>query len=91
MLVAFLALGLDVPLQTINALKNLAILAANIAATVVFVFVAPLDWVIVALIAVGSIVGGWIGAHLGRRLPPAVFRTLVVLFGYVVAIRLLVG
>ena len=56
-----------------------------------FVFVAPLDWLVVALIAVGSIVGGWIGAHLGRRLPPAVFRTLVVLFGYVVAIRLIVA
>ena len=91
MLVGFLALGLDVPLQTINALKNLAILAANVAATAVFVFVAPLDWLVVALIAVGSIVGGWIGAHLGRRLPPAVFRTLVVLFGYVVAIRLIIA
>ena len=91
MLVAFLALGLDVPLQAINALKNLAILTANVAATAVFVFVAPLDWAVVALIAVGSIVGGWVGAHLGRRLPPVVFRTLVVLFGYVVAIRLLAG
>ena len=91
MLVAFLALGLDVPLQAINALKNLAILAANVAATVVFVFVAPLDWAVVGLIAAGSIVGGWVGAHLGRRLSPLVFRTLVVVFGYVVAIRLIVG
>jgi uncharacterized membrane protein YfcA len=91
MLVAFLALGLDVPLQAINALKNLAILAANVAATVVFVFAAPLDWTVVGLIALGSLVGGWVGAHLGRRLPPTVFRVLVVLFGYVVAIRLLVG
>jgi uncharacterized membrane protein YfcA len=91
MLVAFLALGLDIPLQSINALKNLAILAANVAATVVFVFVAPLDWAIVGLIATGSLVGGWLGAHLGRRLSPTVFRTLVVVFGYVVAIRLLVS
>lgn len=91
MLVAFLALGLDIPLQAINALKNLAILAANVAATVVFVFAAPLDWAVVSLIAAGSLVGGWIGAHLGRRLSPTVFRTLVVLFGYAVAIRLLVS
>lgn len=91
MLVAFLALGLDIPLQSINALKNLAILSANIAATVVFVFAAPLDWVIIGLIAVGSLVGGWLGAHLGRRLHPTVFRILVVVFGYAVAIRLLVG
>ena len=43
------------------------------------------------LIAAGSLVGGWLGAHLGRRLPPLVFRVLVVAFGYVVAGRLLLG
>ena len=91
MLVAFLAFGLDIPLQAVNALKNLAILAANVAATVVFVFAAPLDWAVVGLIAAGSIVGGWVGAHLGRRLPPTLFRVLVVVFGYAVAIRLLVA
>ena len=42
--VAFLALGLDVGLQTVNGLKNVAVLSANVAATVVFVFFAPLDW-----------------------------------------------
>jgi hypothetical protein len=89
MLVAILALGLDVNLQTVNGLKNIAILSANVAATFVFVFLAPMDWGVVGLIAVGSIVGGWIGAHVGRRLPPAVFRGLVVAFGYVVAVRLL--
>ena len=91
MLVAFLAFGLDVPLQSVNALKNLAILSANVAATLVFVFAAPLDWAVVGLIAVGSLAGGWIGAHLGRKLSPVVFRTLVVLFGYAVSIRLLMG
>ena len=50
-----------------------------------------LDWAVVGLVAIGSLAGGWIGAHLGRRLSPVVFRTLVVLFGYVVAIRLLIG
>lgn len=91
MLVGFLALGLDLPLQAINALKNLAILSANVAATVVFVFAAPLDWAVVGLVAAGSLVGGWLGAHLGRRLPPTVFRVLVVVFGYLVAIRLLLA
>jgi len=90
MLVAVLAFGLDVSLQVVNGLKNVAVLAANIAATVVFVFFAPLDWAVVGLIALGSVAGGWLGAHLGRRLPPAVFRTLVVVFGYVVGVRLLV-
>lgn len=91
MLVAFLALGLEESLQVVNGLKNVAVLAANVAASLIFVFVAPLDWAVVALIAVGSVVGGWLGAHIGRRLSPTVFRVLVVAFGYVVGVRLLVS
>jgi uncharacterized membrane protein YfcA len=89
LLVAFLALGLDVSLQVVNGLKNVAVLSANAAATVVFILFAPLDWAVVGLIAVGSVVGGWLGAHVGRRLPPLAFRCLIVVFGYAVAIRLL--
>ncbi len=89
LLVAFLALGLDVPLSAVNGLKNIAVLSANLAASVVFVFFAPLDWHAVGLIAIGSVVGAWLGAHLGRRLPPTVFRVLVVVFGYGVGARLL--
>jgi uncharacterized membrane protein YfcA len=91
LLLAVLSIGLDVGLHTVNGLKNVAVLSANLAATLVFVFYAPLDWSVVGLIAIGSVVGGWLGAHFGRRLPPAVFRTLVVVFGYVVGIKLLLG
>lgn len=91
LLVAFLALGLDVSMQVVNGLKNVAVLSANVAASVVFIAFAPLDWAVVGLIAAGSLVGGWLGAHFGRRLPPVVFRSLIVIFGYVVAIRLLLG
>lgn len=91
MLVAFLALGLQERLQTVNALKNVAVLAANVVATLIFVWIAPVDWLAVALLAMGSVVGGWLGAIIGRRLPGPVFRVLVVLFGYIVALRLLLG
>lgn len=91
MLVAFLALGLEETLQVVNGLKNVAVVSANVAATVVFVMVAPLDWRVVGLLAVGSVLGGWVGAHIGRRLPPTLFRVLVVAFGYLVGLRLLLG
>ena len=91
LLLAFLALGLDLGLQTVNGLKNVAVLSANVAATAVFVFFAPLDWAVVALVATGSLVGGWLGARLGRRLPPTVFRTSIVVFGWVVGLRLLLA
>ena len=89
MLVAFLALGLDEDLQTVNGLKNVAIVSANLAATAVFVVAAPLDWAVIGLLALGSVVGGWLGSHVGRRLPPTVFRVLVVAMGYLVGLRLL--
>jgi len=91
LLVAFLGLGLDVPLSAVNGLKNIAVLSANVAAGVVFAFLAPMHWGVVALLAVGSVVGAWLGAHLGRRLPPAVFRALVVVIGYVVGVRMLLS
>jgi uncharacterized membrane protein YfcA len=91
LLMACLGLGLDLDLQVVNGLKNVAVLAANVVAGVVFVVLAPLDWRVVGLVAVGSVVGGWAGAHLGRRLPPVVFRGLVVLVGWGVGLRLLLG
>ncbi|MFY0407309.1 sulfite exporter TauE/SafE family protein [Solicola sp. PLA-1-18] len=88
-LVAFLALGLDEPMQLVNGLKNVAVLSANVAGSLVFVLAAPVDWGVVGLLTVGSLVGGWVGAKIGRRLPAWVFRTLVVAMGLVVGLRLL--
>lgn len=90
LLVAGLALGIDEDLQVINSLKNLAILSSNIAASLVFVVIADLDWQVIGLIAAGSVVGGWLGALVGLRLPAALFRFLVVTFGLAVGIRLLI-
>jgi hypothetical protein len=53
--------------------------------------VAPVSWPVVALIAIGSIIGGQIGAHFGRRLPPNVLRAGIVVVGMTVAIRLLLA
>lgn len=89
MLLAFLALGLDEGLQVINGRKNVAVLSANVAAAMVFVFSAPLGRSIVGLVAVGSVFGGWIGAHAGRRLPPQVFRVLVVSSGFAMGVHML--
>jgi hypothetical protein len=58
-------------------------------AAVVFVFSAHVVWEVSALIAVGSIVGGQVGAHVGRRLPQAWLRGLIVVIGIVASVRLL--
>ncbi|NUS40112.1 MAG: sulfite exporter TauE/SafE family protein [Terrabacter sp.] len=89
MMVAVLGLGLDIDLRVVNALKTLAIFAGNAVAGLVFVVVADLDWRAIALLASGSLVGGYVGARVGRRLPPTLFRVLVVIAGVVAAVLLL--
>ena len=44
---------------------------------VIFLVVAELDWRAIVLLAAGSVVGGYVGSHVGRRLPadPAARRS----------------
>ena len=56
-----------------------------------FVFSASVAWEVSALIAVGSIVGGQVGAHVGRRLPAPWLRAGIVVIGLVAAVRLIVA
>ncbi|EWT01782.1 membrane protein [Intrasporangium oryzae NRRL B-24470] len=78
------------PLQRLNGYKNVLALIVNVVAAVVFVLFArdEVDWRIVALIAAGSFVGGIVGARVGRRIPPAVLRGLIITIGLVAFVKL---
>jgi uncharacterized membrane protein YfcA len=89
MLLAILALGLDEPLQRINAAKNVLAGVANLTAGTVFALAAHVDWTVVGLLAGGSVLGGALGSRYGRRLSPAALRALIVLVGIVALERLL--
>ncbi|HEV3361372.1 MAG TPA: sulfite exporter TauE/SafE family protein [Pseudonocardiaceae bacterium] len=68
-------------MQRINAAKNVLTALANLVSGVVFVVVAHVAWIPVGLIAVGSVIGGLIGARVGRKLPPIALRAVIVLVG----------
>ncbi len=90
LLVAILGIGVADTLQRHNATKNVLALLVNGIAAVIFLFVAPhIDWRAVGLIAIGSVIGGQIGATVGRRLPPVVLRALIVVVGVVAIVALL--
>jgi uncharacterized membrane protein YfcA len=89
MMVAVLGLGLDLDFRVVNGLKTLAVVSGNLVAGFIFVFVADLDWTAVALLAIGSVFGGYIGARIGRKLPPALFRVLIVAAGVTAAVFML--
>ncbi|MFF4953824.1 sulfite exporter TauE/SafE family protein [Streptomyces chattanoogensis] len=86
---SLMGLLLDEDLQRINALKNVLALIVNGVAALFFLFVARFDWTAVALIAVGSTLGGQIGAKVGRRLPPTALRAVIVAVGLVAIAQLL--
>ncbi len=89
LLIGILGSGLNETLQRVNALKNVLAMIVNLVAAVIFVFVAAVAWGPALLIAAGSIVGGQIGAGVGRRLPAPVLRGVIVVIGVVAIIRLL--
>lgn len=86
LLMAVLGIGIQDSLQRLNGTKNVLAGLVNAVAAVVFIAVAEVDWVVAALIAVGAVVGGQVGATVGRRLPPLVLRMVIVTVGLVAVV-----
>lgn len=81
LMLAILGIGVHDTLQRNNATKNVLGGLVNGVAAVIFTFVAEVDWSVVALLATGSIIGGYVGASVGRRLPAAALRVVIVIVG----------
>ena len=91
LLMAVMGIGIDETLQRLNAVKNVLAAVVNAIAGVVFVVVAHVDWQVALLIGIGSVIGGQLGATVGRRLPPAVLRVVIVVVGSVALAVFLLG
>jgi uncharacterized membrane protein YfcA len=78
-------------MQRMNAAKNLLALLVNVVAALAYVTVAfnRISWPAAGLIAVGSLVGGFLGAHYGRRLSPNALRAAIVVIGLIGLYRLM--
>ena len=86
-----MGLLLDEHLQRINAAKNVLALLVNGVAAVVFIAVTDIAWAAAGLIALGAVVGGQVGALIGRRIPQPVLRGVVVVVGVVAIVQVLAG
>ncbi len=91
LLMSVLGIGLTQSMQRNNAAKNVLAMLNNTVAAVVFIAVADVDWAVAGLIAVGSVIGGQIGATVGRRLPPLVLRGVIVAVGLTAITMFVVG
>ena len=83
LLVGILSVLMTISLQRVNAVKNVLGTVVNAVAAVTFMLVAwdRINWTVAALIAAGSLAGGYVGARVGRRLSPAGLRALIVVIG----------
>jgi uncharacterized membrane protein YfcA len=91
LLVGVMGALLPESVQRMNAAKNLLTLLVNLVAAAGYTLVAfdRISWPVAGLIAVGSSIGGLIGARYGRRLSPNALRATIVAVGLIGLYRLL--
>ncbi|KUG58170.1 sulfite exporter TauE/SafE family protein [Nesterenkonia jeotgali] len=92
LLMGILGIFLMANIQQANGVKNLLVAVVNLTAAISYLVVDYLLrepdervilWGVVGIIAVGSTLGGLIGAWVGRRLSPLVLRLVIVTLGLV--------
>jgi uncharacterized protein len=85
LLVGILGVFMTGTIQNANAMKNFLVLGVNLIAATSYVLFAfdRIDWIVVAIIAVSSLIGGLVGSSVGRRLSPPVLRGVIFALGLV--------
>ena len=87
-LIATLSLLAHDSLQRLNGLKVLLSLVTATVTVILFAIFAPVNWVAVLLLAPSTLVGGYLGILVARKMPDGVLRWSVVVLGVAVAIYL---
>jgi uncharacterized membrane protein YfcA len=86
MLLAILALGPKSDFRTINALKNLLSGTTGVLAMIIFIAKGMVAWPQTLAMVTGALTGGYVGAHLARRVPEAIVRWIVIVVGVTVTV-----
>jgi uncharacterized membrane protein YfcA len=89
-IVGVLGVTIDDTLKRLNASKSLLTLANSSVTVVIFSLFGPVQWAFVAVAAPCTLIGGYLGAHVAKRLDEGVLRASVVGIGVVVSISLFV-
>ncbi len=89
LLIGLMGVALTDTMQRINAVKNVLAGLVNGVAALVFLVATHIDWGAAGLIACGAVLGGQLGARIGRRLPPWGLRLVIICVGVVALVKLL--
>ena len=88
-LVGVLGIGLH-RLKLANALKSALSAVTATVTLVVFGLFGPIDWLVIAVAAPASLVGGFLGARIATRIPATPLRIFIVAFGVAVSVYLFI-
>ncbi len=69
-----------------NSLKILLAVLMNAAAVVTFIVAGLVHWKLTIISAIAAIVGGYVGIHASRRLPPYVVKGFVIVIGSILTL-----
>jgi uncharacterized protein len=89
LLIGLMGIAYTDTMLRINAVKNVLAGLVNGVAALVFIAATHIDWGAAGLIACGAILGGQLGARIGRKLPPWGLRVLIICVGAVALVKLL--
>jgi len=65
-------------IKELNPMRMLMVMAANAVAVIVFVAAGAIAWSQCLPMLIGALLGGWVGAHIGRKLPASAIRALTI-------------
>jgi uncharacterized membrane protein YfcA len=88
LLLVVLSAMISEPLVKVNAIKNAVNGMPNAMAAACFALFGDVRWKLVVPLAVGFLIGGWIGPKIARRVPAGVLRVLVSMGGLGLAVKL---
>ncbi|MGD7787182.1 sulfite exporter TauE/SafE family protein [Propionibacteriaceae bacterium Y1700] len=74
-------------LARLNVVKNLLVTLVNGIAAAIFIVIGPINWQVAITIAIGSVLGAALGARIGRKLPPTLYRVIIVTIGAIAIIN----
>jgi uncharacterized protein len=89
-LIALLGLVVAAPLGRINAMKYVITAVSGLTQVAIFAIGGPVNWTAVAVLAPATMLGGFVGARVARRLPVRVLRAAIMIFAIMIGIILFI-
>lgn len=90
-LMSILGLTFNEGIKEINSLKAVLSFAINICAASFLIFSGSIHWNLVFIMSISSLIGGLVGGKIVHKIHPEMLKTVLIVFGIAVGIKMLVN